>query len=59
MPNRLHSAKVAATGGCNGLIRSNDGLLDLELACPRGFLSQRNSANEKGAKYEYTVETGG
>jgi hypothetical protein len=34
MPNRLHSAKVAATGGCNGLIRSNDGLLDLELALP-------------------------
>jgi hypothetical protein len=34
MPNRLHSAKVAATGGCNGLIRSNDGLLDLKLALP-------------------------
>jgi hypothetical protein len=34
MPNRLHSAKVAATGGCNGLIPSNDGLLDLELALP-------------------------
>jgi osmotically inducible protein OsmC len=35
MPNTLYSTKVTATGGRNGSIRSDDGLLDLKLAMPR------------------------
>ena len=35
MPNTMYSTKVTATGGRNGSIRSDDGLLDLKLALPR------------------------
>ena len=35
MPDTLYSTKVTATGGRNGSIRSDDGLLDLKLALPK------------------------
>jgi Ohr subfamily peroxiredoxin len=35
MTNILYSTKVAATGGRKGMIRSEDGLLDLQFAIPQ------------------------
>ena len=45
MPNILYSTKVAATGGRNGSIRSDDGLLDLKLALPRSLGGKGDATN--------------
>ena len=45
MPNILYSTKVAATGGRNGSIRSDDGLLDLRLALPRSLGGKGDATN--------------
>jgi len=43
--NILYSTKVAATGGRNGSIRSDDGLLDLRLALPRSLGGKGDATN--------------
>jgi osmotically inducible protein OsmC len=45
VPNILYSTKVAATGGRNGSIRSDDGLLDLRLALPRSLGGKGDATN--------------
>jgi Ohr subfamily peroxiredoxin len=45
VPNILYSTKVAATGGRNGSIRSDDGLLDLNLALPRTLGGKGDATN--------------
>ena len=45
MGNILYSTKVAATGGRNGSIRSDDGLLDLKLALPRSLGGKGDATN--------------
>jgi len=45
VPNILYSTKVAATGGRNGSIRSDDGLLDLKLALPRSLGGKGDATN--------------
>jgi Ohr subfamily peroxiredoxin len=45
MPNTLYSTKVTATGGRNGSIRSDDGLLDLRLAMPRTLGGKGDATN--------------
>src|SRR5712692_210489 len=45
MPNTLYSTKVTATGGRNGSIRSDDGLLDLKLALPRTLGGKGDAIN--------------
>ena len=45
MPNTLYSTKVTATGGRNGTIRSEDGLLDLRLAMPRTLGGKGDATN--------------
>jgi Ohr subfamily peroxiredoxin len=45
MPNTLYSTKVTATGGRNGSIRSDDGLLDLRLAMPRTLEGKGDATN--------------
>jgi lipoyl-dependent peroxiredoxin len=45
MPNTLYSTKVTATGGRNGSIRSDDGLLDLKLAMPRTLGGKGDATN--------------
>jgi Ohr subfamily peroxiredoxin len=45
VPNILCSTKVAATGGRNGSIRSDDGLLDLRLALPRSLGGKGDATN--------------
>ena len=45
MPNTLYSTKVTATGGRNGAIRSNDGLLDLKLAMPKTLGGKGGATN--------------
>ena len=45
MGNILYSTKVAATGGRNGSIRSDDGLLDLRLALPRSLGGKGDATN--------------
>lgn len=51
MPNILYSTKVAATGGRNGSIRSDDGLLDLNLALPR-TLGGKGDATKDSAVFD-------
>ena len=41
----LYSAKVIASGGRHGSIRSEDGLLDLKLALPRAFGGRGDATN--------------
>ncbi len=43
--NPLYTTKVAATGGRNGSVRSEDGLLDLSLAMPRSLGGKGNATN--------------
>jgi Ohr subfamily peroxiredoxin len=45
VPNILYSTKVAATGGRNGSIRSDDGLLDLNLALSRTLGGKGDATN--------------
>jgi Ohr subfamily peroxiredoxin len=45
VPNILYSTKVAATGGRNGSIRSDDGLLVLRLALPRSLGGKGDATN--------------
>ena len=45
MPNILYSTRVVATGGRNGSIRSEDGLLDLKLALPRSLGGKGDATN--------------
>ena len=45
MSDTLYSTKVTATGGRNGSIRSNDGLLDLKLALPRTLGGKGDATN--------------
>ena len=45
MPNTLYSTKVIATGGCNGSIRSDYGLLDLKLAMPKTLGGKGDATN--------------
>ena len=45
MPNTLYSTRVTATGGRNGSIRSDDGLLDLKLAMPRTLGGKGDATN--------------
>jgi osmotically inducible protein OsmC len=45
MPNTLYSTKVTATGGRNGSIRSDDGLLDLRLAMTRTLGGKGDATN--------------
>jgi lipoyl-dependent peroxiredoxin len=45
MPNTLYSTKVTATGGRNGSIRSDAGLLDLKLAMPRTLGGKGDATN--------------
>jgi len=45
MPNTLYSTKVSATGGRNGSIHSDDGLLDLKLAMPRTLGGKGDATN--------------
>ena len=45
MPNTMYSTKVTATGGRNGSIRSDDGLLDLKLALPRTLGGKGDATN--------------
>ena len=45
MPNILYSTRVAATGGRNGSIRSDDGLLDLNLTLPRTLGGKGDATN--------------
>src|ERR1700719_4873270 len=45
MPDTLYSTKVTATGGRNGSIRSDDGLLDLKLAMPRTLGGKGDATN--------------
>ena len=41
----LYTAKVTATGGRHGLIRSDDGLLDLNLAMPKALGGKGGATN--------------
>jgi Ohr subfamily peroxiredoxin len=41
----LYTAKVMATGGRHGLIRSDDGLLDLNLAMPKALGGKGGATN--------------
>src|ERR1700678_4422185 len=41
----LYTAKVTATGGRHGSIRSNDGLLDLNLAMPKALGGRGGATN--------------
>jgi lipoyl-dependent peroxiredoxin len=43
--NALYTTKVAATGGRHGHIRSEDGLLDLNLALPRQLGGKGDATN--------------
>ena len=43
--NILYATKVTATGGRHGAIRSDDGLLDLELALPRQLGGKGGATN--------------
>jgi lipoyl-dependent peroxiredoxin len=45
MSDTLYSTKVTATGGRNGSIRSDDGLLDLKLALPRTLGGNGDATN--------------
>jgi lipoyl-dependent peroxiredoxin len=45
MSDTLYSTKVTATGGRNGSIRSDDGLLDLKLAMPRTLGGKGDATN--------------
>ena len=45
MPNTLYSTRVIATGGRNGSIHSEDGLLDLKLALPRTLGGKGDATN--------------
>jgi osmotically inducible protein OsmC len=45
MPDTLYSTKVAAIGGRNGSIRSDDGLLNLKLAMPRTLGGKGDATN--------------
>ena len=45
MSDMLYSTKVTATGGRNGSIRSDDGLLDLKLALPRTLGGRGDATN--------------
>lgn len=45
MPDTLYSTKVTATGGRNGSIRSDDGLLNLKLALPRSLGGKGDATN--------------
>jgi osmotically inducible protein OsmC len=41
----LYSAKATATGGRNGTVRSDDGLIDLQLAMPAGMGGKGGATN--------------
>jgi osmotically inducible protein OsmC len=45
MPDTIYSAKVTATGGRHGVIRSDDGLLDLKLALPKTLGGKGDATN--------------
>jgi Ohr subfamily peroxiredoxin len=45
MPDNVYSTKVTAVGGRHGSIRSDDGLLDLELALPKTLGGKGDATN--------------
>src|SRR5438876_6332621 len=45
MLDTIYCAKVTATGGRHGAIRSDDGLLDLKLALPRALGGRGDATN--------------